>query len=84
MLLAFFFTSSKLTKVGEDRKRKVDPEFKEGGQRNWCVAFYPLLWLSVSYQLMICAVVLIRVSIISLILSYTFHIQCFITCSEVR
>ena len=35
MLLAFFFTSSKLTKTGEDRKRKVDPEYKEGGQRNW-------------------------------------------------
>ncbi|KAF7838625.1 protein PGR [Senna tora] len=35
MLLAFFFSSSKLTKMGEERKRKVDPEFKEGGQRNW-------------------------------------------------
>ncbi|XP_028801211.1 protein PGR [Neltuma alba] len=35
MLLVFFFTSSKLTKIGEDKKRKVDPEFKEGGQRNW-------------------------------------------------
>ncbi|KAI9126048.1 hypothetical protein K1719_003466 [Acacia pycnantha] len=35
MILAFFFTSSKLTKIGEDKKRKVDPEFKEGGQRNW-------------------------------------------------
>ncbi|XP_061337667.1 protein PGR-like [Gastrolobium bilobum] len=35
MLLAFFFTSSKLTKMGEDRKRTLDPEFKEGGQRNW-------------------------------------------------
>ncbi|CAL0330536.1 unnamed protein product [Lupinus luteus] len=35
MLLAFFFTSSKLTKMGEDKKRKIDPEFKEGGQRNW-------------------------------------------------
>lgn len=35
ILLAFFFTSSKLTKFGEDRKRKVDADFKEGGQRNW-------------------------------------------------
>ncbi|KAK9268455.1 hypothetical protein L1049_000206 [Liquidambar formosana] len=35
MLLVFFFTSSKLTKVGEDKKRRVDAEFKEGGQRNW-------------------------------------------------
>lgn len=35
VLLVFFFTSSKLTKVGEDKKRRVDPEFKEGGQRNW-------------------------------------------------
>lgn len=35
MLLAFFFTSSKLTKIGEDRKRSIDADFKEGGQRNW-------------------------------------------------
>ncbi|KAA3476966.1 VTE6-related protein [Gossypium australe] len=35
MLLAFFFTSSMLTKVGEDKKRQVDADFKEGGQRNW-------------------------------------------------
>ncbi|EOY30905.1 Integral membrane protein-like isoform 3 [Theobroma cacao] len=35
MLLAFFFTSSKLTKVGEEKKRRVDADFKEGGQRNW-------------------------------------------------
>ncbi|CAI9293331.1 unnamed protein product [Lactuca saligna] len=35
MLLAFFFTSSKLTKMGEDRKRTLDADFKEGGQRNW-------------------------------------------------
>ncbi|XP_004287388.1 PREDICTED: transmembrane protein 19-like isoform X2 [Fragaria vesca subsp. vesca] len=35
VLLVFFFTSSKLTKVGEEKKRRVDPEFKEGGQRNW-------------------------------------------------
>ncbi|XAR53302.1 hypothetical protein NMG60_11021805 [Bertholletia excelsa] len=35
LLLVFFFTSSKLTKVGEDKKRRVDADFKEGGQRNW-------------------------------------------------
>ncbi|KAK1265140.1 hypothetical protein QJS04_geneDACA023903 [Acorus gramineus] len=35
LLLVFFFTSSKLTKVGEEKKRQVDAEFKEGGQRNW-------------------------------------------------
>lgn len=35
MLLVFFFTSSKLTKVGVERKRNIDADFKEGGQRNW-------------------------------------------------
>ncbi|XP_031258880.1 protein PGR [Pistacia vera] len=35
VLLVFFFTSSKLTKVGEDKKRRIDAEYKEGGQRNW-------------------------------------------------
>ncbi|KAL3752953.1 hypothetical protein ACJRO7_000364 [Eucalyptus globulus] len=35
MLLVFFFSSSKLTKVGEEKKREVDADFKEGGQRNW-------------------------------------------------
>ncbi|XP_074574348.1 protein PGR-like [Curcuma longa] len=35
LLLVFFFTSSKLTKMGEEKKRKIDEEFKEGGQRNW-------------------------------------------------
>lgn len=35
VLLVFFFTSSKLTKVGEERKKKIDADFKEGGQRNW-------------------------------------------------
>ena len=35
MLLVFFFTASKLTKVGEEKKRRVDADFKEGGQRNW-------------------------------------------------
>ncbi|KAG5564623.1 hypothetical protein RHGRI_000724 [Rhododendron griersonianum] len=35
MMLVFFFTSSMLTKVGQEKKRSVDAEFKEGGQRNW-------------------------------------------------
>ncbi|KAL8136432.1 hypothetical protein V2J09_002433 [Rumex salicifolius] len=39
MLLAFFFTSSKLTKKGAERKRSLDPEYKEGGQRNWTQVF---------------------------------------------
>lgn len=39
LLLVFFFTSSRVTRVGEARKRALDPEFKEGGQRNWCTPF---------------------------------------------
>lgn len=35
MLLVFFFTSSKLTKYGQEKKRQLDAEFREGGQRNW-------------------------------------------------
>ncbi|KAF9612818.1 hypothetical protein IFM89_004228 [Coptis chinensis] len=35
LLLVFFFTSSKLTKIGEDKKRSIDADFKQGGQRNW-------------------------------------------------
>jgi uncharacterized membrane protein len=35
LLLVFFFTASRVTRVGEARKRALDPEFKEGGQRNW-------------------------------------------------
>ncbi|CAL9144899.1 protein PGR-like [Musa acuminata AAA Group] len=35
LLLVFFFTSSKLTKMGEEKKRSIDEDFKEGGQRNW-------------------------------------------------
>ncbi|WJX90198.1 hypothetical protein P8452_72122 [Trifolium repens] len=35
MILAFFFTSSSLTKKGQDMKKKIDPEYKQGGQRNW-------------------------------------------------
>uniref|UniRef100_A0A0D9V1E1 Protein PGR n=1 Tax=Leersia perrieri TaxID=77586 RepID=A0A0D9V1E1_9ORYZ len=35
LMLAFFYTSSKATKIGADRKRRVEEDFKEGGQRNW-------------------------------------------------
>ncbi|PAN50028.1 hypothetical protein PAHAL_9G492600 [Panicum hallii] len=35
VLMAFFFSSSKVTKIGVDRKRRVEEDFKEGGQRNW-------------------------------------------------
>ncbi|KAJ6844500.1 protein PGR-like [Iris pallida] len=35
LLLVFFFTSSRLTRLGEEKKKGIDGEFKEGGQRNW-------------------------------------------------
>ncbi|XP_020080693.1 protein PGR-like isoform X2 [Ananas comosus] len=35
LLLVFFFTSSKLTKIGQEKKRLLGEDFKEGGQRNW-------------------------------------------------
>ncbi|CAN6456278.1 unnamed protein product [Victoria cruziana] len=35
IILVFFFTSSKFTKLGEDKKRGADGSFKVGGQRNW-------------------------------------------------
>lgn len=34
-LFTFFMTSSKLTKWKGDIKKRLDPEYKEGGQRNW-------------------------------------------------
>lgn len=34
-LIAFFVSCSKATKFRSSRKRKFEPEFKEGGQRNW-------------------------------------------------
>ncbi|XP_029121245.1 protein PGR isoform X2 [Elaeis guineensis] len=43
LLLVFFFTASKLTRVGEERKRNIDAEFKEGGQRNWYSKEYEVL-----------------------------------------
>lgn len=38
-LLAFFITSSRLTRWGGAQKRKIDAEYKEGGQRNWVQVF---------------------------------------------
>lgn len=38
-LLAFFITSSKLTRWGGAEKKKIDAEYKEGGQRNWVQVF---------------------------------------------
>ncbi|WOK97038.1 hypothetical protein Cni_G05746 [Canna indica] len=35
LLLVFFSTSSKVTRLGEEKKRRIDADFKEGGQRNW-------------------------------------------------
>jgi uncharacterized membrane protein len=35
LLLAFFFTSSALTRVSSSMKKRIDAEFKEGGQRDW-------------------------------------------------
>ncbi|XP_039617860.1 transmembrane protein 19 [Polypterus senegalus] len=38
-LITFFLTSSKLTKWRGNVKRKIDSEYKEGGQRNWVQVF---------------------------------------------
>ncbi|KAM8909414.1 transmembrane protein 19 isoform 1-T2 [Spinachia spinachia] len=38
-LLAFFITSTKLTRWGGAHKRTLDAEYKEGGQRNWIQVF---------------------------------------------
>jgi uncharacterized membrane protein len=35
VLAAFFFSSSKATKYRQDVKKKIEKDFKEGGQRNW-------------------------------------------------
>ncbi|KAJ8411243.1 hypothetical protein AAFF_G00172490 [Aldrovandia affinis] len=38
-LLAFFVTSSKLTRWKGEAKKHMDAEYKEGGQRNWIQVF---------------------------------------------
>lgn len=35
LILTFFYTSSAMTRYGETRKKAVEEDFKEGGQRNW-------------------------------------------------
>lgn len=35
LLLVFFSTSSKVTRLGQEKKRGIEADFKEGGQRNW-------------------------------------------------
>ena len=35
VLLAFFISSCLLTRVSASMKRRIDAEFKEGGQRDW-------------------------------------------------
>jgi uncharacterized membrane protein len=48
LLLVFFFTSSKLTAMGKERKRSIDFEFKEGeGQRNYVQVFANGLFCSI-------------------------------------
>lgn len=39
VLLTFFITSTKLTRWKGEIKKKIDPEYKEGGQRNWLQVF---------------------------------------------
>lgn len=34
-LIVFFLGSSKVTKIGADKKKKIEDGHKEGGQRNW-------------------------------------------------
>ncbi|MGH0136442.1 UNVERIFIED_CONTAM: hypothetical protein FKN15_049911 [Acipenser sinensis] len=38
-LLAFFLTSSRLTKWKGEVKKRIDADYKEGGQRNWVQVF---------------------------------------------
>ncbi|XP_066579983.1 transmembrane protein 19 isoform X2 [Amia ocellicauda] len=38
-LLAFFITSSRLTKWKGEIKKRIDADYKEGGQRNWVQVF---------------------------------------------
>lgn len=35
ILISFFISSSLLTRVSSSMKRRIDAEFKEGGQRDW-------------------------------------------------
>ena len=35
VMLAFFLSSSQLTKYKSDVKKSIEEDFKEGGQRDW-------------------------------------------------
>jgi len=35
LLILFYYSSSKLTKVGATKKQKIDAEYSEGGQRSY-------------------------------------------------
>jgi hypothetical protein len=35
LLIAFFLTSSRITKIGAARKKLIEEDFKEGGMRDW-------------------------------------------------
>lgn len=39
ILILFYYVSSKLTKVREDIKAKLEDDYAEGGQRNWIQVF---------------------------------------------
>lgn len=39
LLIIFYYTSSKLTKVKEDIKAKLESDYAKGGQRNWIQVF---------------------------------------------
>ncbi|XP_037837293.1 transmembrane protein 19 isoform X1 [Kryptolebias marmoratus] len=38
-MLTFFLTSTKLTRWGAEKKKKIEADYKEGGQRNWIQVF---------------------------------------------
>merc|ERR1712070_1260803 len=35
LLITFYYSSSKLTKLKEDKKKRLEDDYKEGGQRNY-------------------------------------------------
>jgi len=47
ILIMFYYTSSKLTKVKEDVKKRLEAEYKEAGQRNYIQVFANSLLASV-------------------------------------
>lgn len=45
ILILFYYTSSKLTKLGQERKRRLDAEYAEGGQRSYVQVSVCFSWL---------------------------------------